>query len=101
MLACASGNPVALKEAPFDIQPVRDTTPANMMKHTEHFNALPIDGIGRLIRIRRTWTTSSNQAVEPPSTSAGRSRYTMSDGDVEDLGGNRFKVAGKVYRRTR
>jgi len=101
MLAHASRNRVELNGAPFEIPPVRYTTPANMMKHTEHFNALPIDGIGRLIRIRRTWTTNSKQAVEPPSTSMGRSYYTMSGGDVEDLGGNRFKVAGKVYRRTR
>jgi hypothetical protein len=71
------------------------------MKHTEHFNAAPIDGTGLLIRIRRSWTTNSYQAIEPASTSAGRSHYTMSGVDVEDLGRNQFKVAGKVYRRTR
>ena len=71
------------------------------MKHTEHFNALPIDGIGRLIRIRRSWTTNSHQAIEPASTRVGRSHYTISGADIEDLGGNRFMVAGKVYRRIR
>ena len=71
------------------------------MNHTEHFNALPMDGIGRLIRIRRSWTTNSYRAIEPPSTSVVRSRYTLLGADVEDLGRNRFKVAGKVYRRIR
>jgi hypothetical protein len=70
----------------------------------EHFDAAPIDGVGPRIRITRTWTTKSYQdsdRLEPPSTRAGRSHYTVSDAAVEDLGGNRFKVAGKAYKRTR